>query len=249
MKRYTATSSFDLRRAGCLAVTVLLGLVAGCSKILDDNYIPECGNGVAEGYEVCDGVDWPEGIIENCGALGYDDGFAWCSLDCQADGQYCYYISDTVCPNGVCEEGEDEYSCIDDCWVRPATCGNGVIDASEMCDNPLGTTCEDLGYSGGTLECYDDCRFFLEDCYRSGHGQPCLTDDNCSDDGICYRDANLPNGYCTATCPVNMCGSTGECRANDPMYGPWCYGICATETDCATGLECVDGICWHTGGS
>ena len=41
-------------------------------------------------------------------------------------------------------------------------CGNGRVDGSEPCDgaNLQGQTCNDLGYSGGTLACEDDCQDF-----------------------------------------------------------------------------------------
>ncbi len=72
------------------------------------------------------------------------------------------------CVHGVCTEGSDTYSCAcdqgwqgTDCDEPVAGCGDGVIDAPEVCDGSEldGQTCEGLGlgFTGGTLACNSDC--------------------------------------------------------------------------------------------
>jgi cysteine-rich repeat protein len=65
-------------------------------------------------------------------------------------------------------------------------CGNGVIDEAEQCDGASlgGMTCEDLGYTGGTLACTDDCMFDGSGCTVEGWcGDGAINPDEQCDDG------------------------------------------------------------------
>ena len=95
-------------------------LAAGCS---DDDNGAECGDGVMEGNEVCDGAD-----------LGGED--------CVSQG----FVGGTLACNTTCD-GYDTSQC------TSTPCGNGDIDTGEVCDTDnFGTaTCVSEGFDGGDL--------------------------------------------------------------------------------------------------
>ncbi len=80
-----------------------------------------CGNGVLEPGEECDGTDFGSASCEN---LGYGSGTLSCSPYCTLD-------------MSLCEQ-------------TPESCGNGVVDASEVCD---GTSVELGALLGQCHEC------------------------------------------------------------------------------------------------
>lgn len=120
----------------------------------------ECGNGVRETGEACDGADLG-GFT--CQTEGYASGTLVCQPSCLFDFGGC--VAAAVCGNGVVEVGEEcddgpnnsdtkPDACRTSC--KRAYCGDGVIDLFEDCEGKnLGdiTSCEDLGYDGGTLKC------------------------------------------------------------------------------------------------
>ncbi len=55
-----------------------------------------------------------------------------------------------------------------------ASCGNGIIDANELCDgkNLNEKTCAILGYAGGSLECSSNCIFDTYNCIKVPSPQP-----------------------------------------------------------------------------
>jgi hypothetical protein len=50
--------------------------------------------------------------------------------------------------------------------IDKASCGNGELDGSELCDgdNLGGETCQSLGHSGGDLTCTSACEYDLSEC-------------------------------------------------------------------------------------
>jgi hypothetical protein len=69
-------------------------------------------------------------------------------------------------------------------WDSFETCGNGVIDSpSESCDRMDlgGSTCQNLGYTGGTLACDSTCHFDISECT----GQCPVSCDTDGDCGAC----------------------------------------------------------------
>nr|HEX4315788.1 hypothetical protein [Kofleriaceae bacterium] len=140
-----------------------------------------CGDGVAAGFEECDGSDLASA---SCTSLGFTTGTLACDVACTFDTSSC-----TTCGNGVLEPGEDcdgsnfggatcssegfsdgQLSCsTPGCTIDTSTCGtcgNGVIDGDEVCDPGNGAdippsfgsaTCTNLGHAPGTLACSADC--------------------------------------------------------------------------------------------
>jgi len=97
------------------------------------------------------------------------------ALTCNDVGGICEHPSD-------CTDGYECYQSQLDCTVYPATCccvvsttqcSNGNIDPGEQCDgNDLGgKTCQDFGFTGGTLSCNSNCTFNTSGCTGGGGGE------------------------------------------------------------------------------
>lgn len=131
----------------------------------------ECGNGLRETGEACDGADL--GGFD-CSSVGYAGGTLVCEPTCLFDFTGC--IANPVCGNGVLEINEEcdngaqnsdtePEACRTNC--KRAYCGDGVIDIFEDCEgnNLGGYNCKELGYDGGTLKCDPTyCEFDDERC-------------------------------------------------------------------------------------
>lgn len=177
----------------------------------------QCGDGVVEGSEQCDGEDLNGQSCEDVG--NYIGGTLGCDTDCTFDTSLCTVSLD--CGNGVIDDGEEcdgnelggmtcgdlegfqvgDLSCSNDCTFDTSQCigelcGNGVIDDDEECDGTAlgGMTCSDLGdFSGGTLTCGDNCVFDTSACISES--QECPREDLGSDTSILYNGdtTGLPN--------------------------------------------------------
>ncbi len=135
----------------------------------------ECGNGIRETGEACDGSDLG-GFT--CATLGFTTGTLSCNDQCRLDTSGC--VANSVCGNGILEAGEEcdngtansdttPDACRTTC--KRAFCGDGVIDSFEDCEgkNLNGETCLTLGYDGGTLKCDTEfCEFDDEKCTIEG---------------------------------------------------------------------------------
>ena len=84
----------------------------------------------------------------------------------------------------------------------PFRCGNGVADAAEECDESdlKGTSCEGLGFGGGTLGCdLQTCRFDTDQCVGTqilqNHNNACNRELGCSN-----ADGTSGNPQSTVEC-------------------------------------------------
>ncbi len=115
---------------------------------------PQCGNGVAETGEECDGADLAGA---SCGSEGFYCGSLACNGDCTLDT--------SSCVAGSC--GDNTIQCSEDC------------DGADL----GGETCVSRGYESGTLACDAGCGFDTSGCVGScvapGEGQPCTATTNC----------------------------------------------------------------------
>ena len=88
----------------------------------------------------------------------------------------------------ACNDTKDDSETIicigDNCGPVSVKCNNGVLDTDELCEPGLlgGKTCAGVGrFVGGTLGCYETCRFDTSACYE------CTEDDTsmCKGNEIC----------------------------------------------------------------
>ena len=143
---------------------------------------PECGNGIRETGEVCDGDDIIFGV--DCESEDFLGGEVACTETCTLDFSGCL---DSICGDGEvtgsedCEGeieegtdcgslgfapgGDDSVSCTEECMFDTSLCvdsicGNDhVEDGFETCDGTAfgADSCRVRGFFGGDLSCSEDC--------------------------------------------------------------------------------------------
>lgn len=166
-----------------------LGLSLGCAdSATGDALQPDCGDGVAQGSELCDGPDLRD---QDCTTInrGYTGGVLGCTETCgNWDDSGCNALP--VCGNDAREGTEacdgddlDGETCVsqgftggvlacntpcsgfsfDGCAGVGPLCGDNVREAIEICDglDLDGQDCVSQGFVGGTLACNGTCSGFL----------------------------------------------------------------------------------------
>ncbi len=176
-------------RSGFVAL-LAVALLACCAEANGNDI---CGNGIREGTEQCDGVDFGD---LSCASLNMGVGSLKCFGDCSLDTTGCSNASS--CGNGVIEGNEacdgfdlagkdcstlnlgtGNLTCTAACTFDTSACsmlqqcGNGVVEGNEACDgyNLNGKTCAAvLGptYTGGSLSCTAACAFDTSACTAGG---------------------------------------------------------------------------------
>jgi hypothetical protein len=177
----------------------------------------DCGNGVVDGTEDCDGEDLGG---NTCVDYGFSEGVLACAPDCVAVTQACSTCGDGVVAlaeacdgaalgGSTCESlgfGGGVLACSADCsaldpsgCVALATCGNGALDATEQCDgaNLGGSSCQALGFDGGTLSCTAACTIDAAGC--STDPETCIPQGD-----LCLLDPQNPASGC---CPPGVQGA------------------------------------------
>ncbi|MBL4635880.1 MAG: DUF4215 domain-containing protein, partial [Kofleriaceae bacterium] len=205
------------------------GLMSGASCVsnfcddvtLECTTAANCGDGVLDPGEGCD--DGNNVDADGCNSF--------CFLE---DGQSCNQTSpgsllDFSCASGNCDDGTCE---------PLNTCGNGLLEAGEGCDDSNTTD------SDG---CDSSC--FLEDAIACNVQAPGnIGDDSCAS-GLCNDSAGVP-GFCAA---VDTCGNSsldpGEgCDDGNLQTGDGCDQLCLIEDgmDCHASLgnsSCASDFC------
>jgi hypothetical protein len=144
-------------RSFAFALALLLGCgdpggVGGLGTIPGE---AECGNGIVEDGEACDGSD-----LGGLTCLDWYEGNWWAGgkLGCLSD---CSDFDFSLC----CTEGS---MLVGDECVISYDCGDGILDPDESCDGGQFVAseddCTDFGFSGGTVECLHDCRVGTSNC-------------------------------------------------------------------------------------
>ncbi len=114
------------------ALALGLGAIANCSD--DDDNGAECGNGILEGNEECDGTEFA--TADDCTTEGFYAGDVTCAADCTIDFSAC-----TNCGDGVKDADEE-------------------CDATDFGT----ATCTTEGHTGGDLTCASDCTIDDSQC-------------------------------------------------------------------------------------
>jgi hypothetical protein len=169
------TEGFDAGTLGCAADCSALD-TSGCMNTAD------CGNGMLEGAELCDGVDLGGAT---CVSEGFDAGTLACENDCASfDTSECSQCGNVIVEgdepcDGVALLGENcetqgfdsgQIACLPDCSGFDTSgcgaCGNGLRDGDEVCDGADlgGETCLSQGLGNGNLGCLASCLYSFIGC-------------------------------------------------------------------------------------
>ena len=230
------TTSGDGCSATCFADNLPIGTdcsvngAAACaSGVCDVTGVPAmcepagaCGNGLLEFPEACDDGNTLSG--DGCSMI--------CFLDSLPDGSGCNLGGDRACLSGRCDTTETPDTC------EPAdTCGNGLVEAGEACDDG------NRGSGDGcSAFCFIDALPTGVDCSTNG-AAVCAS-------GIC--DTTESPATCEA---ANSCGNsvieTGEaCDDGGMVPGDGCSPTCFVEdqpdgSDCTVGgnATCASNLC------
>lgn len=172
----------------------------------------ECGDGVAGGWEDCDGSPIsPDGFEWTCQALEGPTsvGEIACTNACNIDGSQC------------------------------TVCGDGIINGTELCDpfDVGDATCESQGFAGGSLSCAGNCQEFnTSACNSCGNdvldfGEVCDTDqlDSMTCELLGFADGELG---CDVDCELDLSGC-GSCGDGIVVPGEACDGEDIGEATCA----------------
>lgn len=200
----------------------------------------QCGNGVLDGGEECDGAELGGA---SCQSLGHTEGTLGCTALCYFDEQQC---SSPSCGDGVLDQGE------------ACDCG-GVECTAPQLNN---TSCSSLpapqggNFNGGTLACVDPgpCTFDTAGCTYCGDGakngpEVCdgadLGGQSCMNNGFfggamaCSKDCtpdtnachNCGNGVADGAEACDGADLKGKtCKALDD--GKWNGGTLGCAADC-----------------
>ena len=237
----------DLRDASCQMLGYGDGDLSCKSDCTYDTTgcVSDCGNGIPEAGEQCDGNSPAQLNNASCISLGYSAGTLTCTGSCTYNTSACTSV-----------------------------CGNNKAETGEQCDGSdlNGASCTSLGYAPGALTC-SACTFNTDSCGRCGDGA--VDTGEACDQGalngktVCdYNPTASPGATCTlcnASCTAtstplvprcgdgNIDGLDGEsCDAGaangnvcTPAYGIPCF-YCSSSCVLTAGpapQSCGDGTC------
>ncbi|MCX6750789.1 MAG: DUF4215 domain-containing protein [Candidatus Pacearchaeota archaeon] len=169
-----------------------------CSTCSQDCGIcpPSCGNGIKEGLEQCDDHNLlnNDGCSSTCKIEKCGDGIKQTNEQCDdhnlLNNDGCSSIcKNEVCGDHICNHGETCSTCSQDCGICSPSCGNGIKEGLEQCDD------------GNTLSgdgCSSNCK--IEFC----------GDNTCNDNETCST-CPCDCGACAPTCGDGQCNGAETC--------------------------------------
>jgi hypothetical protein len=232
-------------------------------------YIPpasECGNGVFEPGEQCDGTNLNG---KTCGNIipGYIGSLSCIppggNNECEFDTEGCY--QEIECgPDDPCP-GDQFCSSDGYCVNQEPECGNGIKEDGEQCDGEdfNGVTCESLELGSGELGC-EDCIMITSSCedevecdtnwectWIYGSGYECIRGECVPEIENCTDNEDCPGGECVeGDCVYQECTEDEDCPGEDICINGSCFVKeieCDYDWDCTwiygSGYECIGGEC------
>ena len=197
----------------------------------------ECGNGVLDPNEECEGDDLD---AQNCDGFGFDGGQLGCTPDCHYDTTMCNAAA--VCGDGSVDVDKGE-TC--DCGAlggncTPAQLGN--LGCANF-DSPKG-----VAFGGGTLGCNSPgaCSYNIDACTYCGDNQPNGAEDcdgaalggqTCQGLGFDggSLSCNVGCTYNTTACESFSCGDNVCQPGEDPCV---CPEDCPEDPNTCSACEC-----------
>jgi cysteine-rich repeat protein len=144
-----------------------------------------------------------------------------------------------ACDWGALNSDAPDAGCRTDC--TPRRCGDGIIDADEVCDGSAlgGLDCPALGMTGGPVSCASDCAVDVSRCDRCGDGVagPSEVCDGSDLHGATCATVGFVSGVirCTAACGLDPSGC-GRCGDGSLDPGEACDdGDLASRDGCSSG--------------
>ncbi|MBR4985232.1 MAG: hypothetical protein IKY83_05795 [Proteobacteria bacterium] len=248
-----------------LLVLSVFALSIGCSEK------DECGNGILDPGEQCDGLDFG---TTTCATFGMTSGQLLCSRECKLIDTYCSNApSQGFCGDHIRNGSEqcdgNDFSgttcatlgfsngalvCTDHCtldWSQcnsgtQNTCGDGIKSDTEQCDGQdFGSlTCEFFGLSSGTLACTTDCKIDTVASCRSTTQSVCgdkIKNGSEECDGEDFGDATCAS--VDPSRPYGRLGCTDDCKIAAVFCGKADLGLQAPMPDAEnTDAQCSNGI-------
>lgn len=186
--------------------------------------IAECGNGVLDADEICEGFELRGAT---CASAGFDAGRIACTAECTLDTSACTQCGDGVISDGeVCEPGMVQG---EDCSTQLGPGFVGAVSCDPFCTGFTSSECR-LDFAAGALEA----------CNPEG-AVPCSTmGDACVD----FGDLS----FCAEACdpqrpPVEACGENRFCYVFDEqgicLDVPERGEVCSPATGCANATACT----------
>ena len=213
---------------------------SGCTAELDNDCSATCGDGTVDENETCDGNCLTSCDDQNACTYDQTTGSAEnCSFGCSYSNVVECANDDGCCPNGCGSDNDNDCS---------PTCGNGIIEGSELCDGDCPEECADSNVctldqlAGSPETCTASCTFseILECIHDDGCcpislGCSSLDDNDCSPqcgNGV-LEEGEICDGACPSTCEDN-----DSCTI-DILEGA--IDTCSAECDNQPITLCIDG--------
>lgn len=216
----------DLVGRSCASFGYLRGVLSctpGCAFDLSEcieTPLVECGNGILEGDEVCDGQQLGSASCEEGGELS-------CTNSCTLDRSRC--LSDVPCTDALSS------ACVDGNATTVNDCGD-VVSIDERCSNTescvwdgIFATCEESCTATERVGCYNNSAYRFDSCGNRGAlVESCSSSDRCVETGA--------SAVCTSDCTA---GEYLVCYDNDIYRFDGCGNLAELYSNCASGTNCV----------
>ena len=196
---------------------------AGANQLQDRDCKAACGNGVVEQGESCDPGNASCSMCQSkdkCMVAKPTGAASSCNLQCNFTPVTQCKGGDGCCPDDCTSQDDSDCS---------ASCGNGVLEGSEKCENgsdkPCPSSCDDKdactvdSSSGAAQSCTAECK----------HSRITSTEDG---DGCCPSGANAStDSDCKASCGNGTTEPGEDCDDGNTKNGDGCDSACKKESD------------------